>query len=318
MNVHSEVEMTWTAADIPDQHGRTAVVTGANGGLGLVTARDLAAKGAHVVMAVRNQKKAAAAVEKIGAAVPDAALELVALDLSSQASVKEAAGQILAAHEGLDLLVNNAGVMMTPYLGTKDGFELQLGINHLGPFAFTGLLLDRLLAAPAARIVTVSSLVHRRGIINFNDLSSALHYDRTAAYGRSKLANLLFAYELQRRLAASGATAMSLAAHPGYARTGLTQHMPPLMQAGSRLAGPIIGQSAAMGALPILRAATDPAAVGGSYYGPGGLFEMKGSPRLVRSNKISYDEGIAGRLWSESEQLTGVTYPLLSSSAPGR
>jgi NAD(P)-dependent dehydrogenase (short-subunit alcohol dehydrogenase family) len=305
-------ERGWTTADVPDLTGRTAVVTGGNTGLGFEVARVLAERGAQVTIACRNLDKAQIAADSI----PNATI--VSLDLASLDSVRAAAAALSTEYDKLDLLVNNAGVMMTPYLGTKDGFELQLGINHLGPFAFTGLLLDRLLAAPAARIVTVSSLVHRRGIINFNDLSSALHYDRTAAYGRSKLANLLFAYELQRRLAASGATAMSLAAHPGYARTGLTQHMPPLIQAGSRLAGPIIGQSAAMGALPILRAATDPAAVGGSYYGPGGLFEMKGSPRLVRSNKISYDEGIAGRLWSESEQLTGVTYPLLSSSAPGR
>jgi NAD(P)-dependent dehydrogenase (short-subunit alcohol dehydrogenase family) len=305
-------ERGWTAADVPDLTGRTAVVTGGNTGLGFEVARVLAERGAQVTIACRNLDKAQIAADSI----PDATI--VSLDLASLDSVREAAAALSTEYEKLDLLVNNAGVMMTPYLGTKDGFELQLGINHLGPFAFTGLLLDRLLAAPAARIVTVSSLVHRRGVINFNDLSSALHYDRTAAYGRSKLANLLFAYELQRRLAASGATAMSLAAHPGYARTGLTQHLPPLIQAGSRLVDPIIAQSAAMGALPILRAATDPAAVGGSYYGPGGLFEMKGSPRLVRSNKVSYDEGIAGRLWSESEQLTGVTYPLLSSSAPGR
>src|ERR1700677_4059333 len=233
-------EQGWTGADVPDLTGRTAVVTGGNTGLGLEVARVLADRGAQVTIACRNMDKAQRAADSIRDA------SIVSLDLGSLASVRDAAAALNTEYEKLDLLVNNAGVMATPYLGTKDGFELQFGVNHLGPFAFTGLLLDRLLAAPAARIVTVSSLVHRRGIINFNDLSSALHYDRTAAYGRSKLANLLFAYELQRRLAASGAAARSLAAHPGYARTDLAQHLPPLMQAGSRLAAPVIGQSAAI------------------------------------------------------------------------
>jgi NAD(P)-dependent dehydrogenase (short-subunit alcohol dehydrogenase family) len=294
----------WTAADVPDLTGRTAVVTGGNTGLGLEVARVLAERGAQVTIACRNLDKAQHAADSIPGA------SIVSLDLASLASVREAAAALSTEYERLDLLVNNAGVMMTPYLGTKDGFELQFGINHLGHFAFTGLLLDRLLAAPAARIVTVSSFLHRRGVIDFNDLHSALHYDRTTAYGRSKLANLLFAYELQRRLTAAGAAALSLAAHPGYARTQLTQHLPPLMQAGSRLVEPVIAQTAAMGALPILRAATDPAAAGGSYYGPGGLFEMKGSPQVVRSNKMSYNEDIARRLWSESEQLTEVRFPL--------
>jgi NAD(P)-dependent dehydrogenase (short-subunit alcohol dehydrogenase family) len=297
-------ERGWTTADVPDLTGRTAVVTGGNSGLGLEVARVLAQRGAQVTIACRDMDKAQRAADSIRDA------SIVSLDLGSLESVREAAAALSTEYEKLDLLVNNAGVMMTPYLGTKDGFELQFGVNHLGPFAFTGLLMDRLLAAPAARIVTVSSNLHRRGIINFNDLSSALHYDRTAAYGRSKLANLLFAYELQRRLEASGAAAVSLAAHPGYARTGLTRHLPPLMQTGSRLVEPVIAQSAAMGALPILRAATDPTALGGSYYGPGGLFELKGSPRVVKSNRSSYDGAIAGRLWSESEQLTGVIYPL--------
>jgi len=297
-------ERGWTDADVPDLSGRTAVVTGGNTGLGFEVARVLAERGAQVTIACRDMDKAQHAADSIPGA------SIVWLDLASLASVREAAEALSTEYAKLDLLVNNAGVMMTPYLGTKDGFELQFGINHLGPFAFTGLLMDRLLAAPAARIVTVSSNLHRRGVINFNDLSSALHYDRTAAYGRSKLANLLFTYELQRRLEASGATAVALAAHPGYARTDLTRHLPPLMQSGARLVGPVIAQSASMGALPILRAATDPTALGGSYYGPGGLFEMKGSPRVVKSNRTSHDQGVAGRLWSESEQLTDVRYPL--------
>jgi NAD(P)-dependent dehydrogenase (short-subunit alcohol dehydrogenase family) len=297
-------ERGWTAADVPDLSGRTAVVTGGNSGLGFEVARVLAERGAQVTIACRDMDKAQRAADSIPGA------SIVWLDLSSLESVREAAAALSSEYARLDLLVNNAGVMMTPYQGTKDGFELQFGTNHLGPFAFTGLLMDRLLAAPAARIVTVSSNLHRRGVINFNDLASALHYDRTAAYGRSKLANLLFAYELQRRLTAAGAAAMSLAAHPGYARTALTKNLPPLMQAGSRLVEPVIAQSAAMGALPVLRAATDPEAIGGSYYGPGGLFEFRGAPRVVKSNRTSYDEGVAGRLWSESEQLTEVRYPL--------
>jgi NAD(P)-dependent dehydrogenase (short-subunit alcohol dehydrogenase family) len=295
-------EPRWTAADVPDLAGRTAVVTGGNTGLGFEVARVLATRGAQVTIACRDVAKAQRAADDIPGA------SIVPLDLGSLASVREAAAALSGEYEKIDLLVNNAGVMMTPYLRTKDGFELQLGINHLGHFALTGLLLDRLLAAPAARIVTVSSLVHRRGVIDFTDLASELHYDRTAAYARSKVANLLFAYELQRRLAAVGAAAISLAAHPGYARTQLTRHLPPLIQAGSRLAEPVIAHKAEQGALSILRAATDPSAVGGSYYGPSGPFEMRGTPKLVRSNKMSYNEDIARRLWSESEQLTGVSF----------
>jgi NAD(P)-dependent dehydrogenase (short-subunit alcohol dehydrogenase family) len=295
-------EPRWTAADVPDLAGRIAVVTGGNTGLGFEVARVLATRGAQVTIACRDLTKAQRAADDIPGA------SIVSLDLASLESVREAATALSGEYEKIDLLINNAGVMMTPYLRTKDGFELQLGINHLGHFALTGLLLDRLLAAPAARIVTVSSVVHRRGVIDFTDLASELHYDRTAAYARSKVANLLFAYELQRRLAAVDAPAISLAAHPGYARTQLTQHLPPLIQAGSRLVEPVIAQRAEQGALPILRAATDPSAAGGSYYGPSGPFEMRGAPKLVQSNKMSYNEDIARRLWSESEQLTGVSF----------
>ena len=294
----------WTAADAPDQAGRTAIVTGGNTGLGFQVARVLAGRGARLVIASRDTRKAADAA----AAIPGA--ETVRLDLASLASVREAAAQLRDRYEKLDLLINNAGVMMTPYARTEDGFELQFGTNHLGPFALTGLLLDRLANVPGARIVTVSSMVHRQGKIDFDDLTSERRYGRSAAYGRSKLANLLFTYELQRRLAAAHAQAIALAAHPGYASTGLARNLPPLMRAGARAIVPFIAQSAEMGALPIIRAATDPSAHGAEYYGPGGMTQMKGYPRLVTSSKLSYDEELAGRLWTESERLTGVRYPL--------
>jgi NAD(P)-dependent dehydrogenase (short-subunit alcohol dehydrogenase family) len=295
----------WTATDVPDQTGRTAVVTGGNTGLGFQVARVLAERGAQVTIACRDLAKGQRAAAEIGAGA-----DFVRLDLTSLASVQEAAGEISSRHETLDLLINNAGVMMTPYAQTEDGFELQLATNHLGHFALTGLLLDRMLTVPGARIVAVSSFMHRRGSIDFDDLMSERRYNRTAAYGQSKLANLLFAYELQRRLAKAGAQAIALAAHPGYASTGLTGNMPALMQAGSRAVEPFIAQSAEKGALPILRAATDPAAQGGEYYGPGNLLQTKGDPKRVTSSGRSRDTEVASRLWTESERLTSVTYTL--------
>jgi NAD(P)-dependent dehydrogenase (short-subunit alcohol dehydrogenase family) len=295
----------WTAADVPDQTGRTAVVTGGNTGLGFQVARVLAGRGAQVTIACRDAAKGQRAAAELGAGA-----EVVRLDLTSLAAVREAAAEIASRHETLDLLINNAGVMMTPYARTEDGFELQLGTNHLGHFALTGLLLDRMLTVPGARIVSVSSLVHRRGSIDFGDLMSERRYNRTAAYGQSKLANLLFAYELQRRLAKAGAQAIALVAHPGYASTGLIGNMPSLVQAGARAVEPFIAQSAEKGALPILRAATDPAAEGGEYYGPGNILQTKGDPKRVTSSAKSRDTDVADRLWTESERLTGVTYPL--------
>jgi NAD(P)-dependent dehydrogenase (short-subunit alcohol dehydrogenase family) len=297
----------WSAADVPSQAGRTAVVTGGNTGIGFEAARVLAGRGAAVVLACRDAGKAKDAAARITASSPGATVSVVRLDLASLASVREAAGEIRASHERLDLLINNAGVMIPPYGTTADGFELQFGINHLGHFALTGLLLDRLLPVPGARVVTVASQAHRAGRISFDDLQSQRRYRRQAAYGQSKLANLLFTYELQRRLAAAGAAAAALAAHPGYARTELDRHMPPWMRAGSVIAP---AQGAAAGALPTLRAATDPAARGGEYYGPSGLFQMRGSPRLVTSNARSRDQETQRRLWQESGRLTGVTYPV--------
>ncbi len=297
----------WSAGDVPSQAGRTAVVTGGNSGIGFEAALVLAARAATVVLACRDAGRAKDAASRITAAAPGAAVSVVRLDLGSLASVRAAAEEIRASHQRLDLLINNAGVMIPPYGTTADGFELQLGVNHLGHFALTGLLLDRLLAVPGSRVVTVASLAHRAGRINFDDLQSRHRYRRQAAYGQSKLANLLFTYELQRRLAAAGAGTTALAAHPGWARTGLERHAPAWMRAGSRLPP---SQDAAGGALPTLRAATDPAAAGGEYYGPGGPFGLRGAPRRVRSSPRSHDGQAQQRLWQESGRLTGVSYPV--------
>lgn len=297
----------WTAAKIPDQTGRTAIVTGANTGLGLETAKALAAKGAHVVLAVRNLTKGEAAAEWISRSVPQADLELQRLDLGSLASVREAAQEIRNKHDHIDLLINNAGVMTPPKETTADGFELQFGTNHLGHFALTGLLLDRLLPVTGSRIVTVSSMGHRfTPGIRFDDLQWERSYHRLHAYGQSKLANLLFTYELQRRLIGQQTTA--LAAHPGGSDTELARHLPSAAQRAVPLLRPLF-QEAAMGALPTLRAATDPGALGGQYYGPDGLGEQKGHPKVVTSNERSYDIELQRRLWTVSQELTGVTYP---------
>ncbi|MGV9797788.1 SDR family NAD(P)-dependent oxidoreductase [Mycobacterium sp. NPDC003449] len=299
----------WTHADIPDQTGRTAVVTGANTGLGLETAKALAAKGARVVLAVRNLDKGKGAVEWISRAVPDADLQLQRLDLGSLASVREGAEELKTKHDRIDLLINNAGVMTPPKQTTADGFELQFGTNHLGHFAFTGLLLERLLPVAGSRVVTVSSVGHRfaRGI-RFDDLQWERGYNRLQAYGQSKIANLMFTYELQRRLTGHQTTA--LAAHPGGSDTDLARHVPRAFQLVLPAARRLF-QDAAMGALPTLRAATDPGALGGQYYGPDGLGEQRGHPKVVTSNALSYDVTVQRRLWAVSEELTGVRFPQL-------
>jgi NAD(P)-dependent dehydrogenase (short-subunit alcohol dehydrogenase family) len=317
----------WTTADVPEQAWRTAVITGGNTGLGFQVAQVLAGRGARVILACRDREKARRAVAEMATSArrsrqaiglregPGLDLHVVELDLAKLGSVRDAAAELKSRFQVIDLLINNAGVMMTPYTRTEDGFELQFGTNHLGHFALTGLLIDHLAKSPAgARVVTVSSFLHRRGALDSlegDDLMSGQGYNRTAAYARSKLANLLFAYELNRRLTAAGTPVMSLAAHPGYTRTDLTRHLPLLMRAGSRAAEPVFAQTAAMGALPLLRAATDPKATGGQYYGPGNLMELKGHPRVVRSSARSYDEELAQRLWETSEKLTGVSYPPL-------
>jgi NAD(P)-dependent dehydrogenase (short-subunit alcohol dehydrogenase family) len=297
-------------ADVPAQGGRTAVVTGANSGIGFEAAAVLAQRGARPVLACRDTARGEAAAARIAQAAPGASICVVPLDLAALDSVRAAAGQILATCQKVDLLINNAGVMWPAYGTTADGFELQFGTNHLGHFALTGLLLEAMLPVPGSRVVTVSSTGHRVGRIRFTDLQSERHYGRMAAYAQSKLANLMFTYELQRRLAAAGAPTAALAAHPGVAFTELTRHLPGVLQAAYPAVGGLFTQSAAMGALPTLRAATDPAAAGGEYYGPAGLAQAKGYPVRVSSTARSRDRAAQERLWAESERLTGVSYPV--------
>ena len=270
----------WTTADIPDQTGRVAVITGSNTGLGYETAAALAAKGAHVVIAVRNLDKGKDAAALIHKSSPNADVALQELDLTSLDSIRAAAEQLRATHDHIDLLINNAGVMYTPKSHTKDGFEMQFGTNHLGHFAFTGLLLDRLLPVAGSRVVTISSIGHRiRADIHFDDLQWEHSYNRVSAYGQAKLANLLFTYELQRRLAPHGTT-IAVAAHPGGSNTELMRHLPGWAASVYPVIAPIL-QDASMGALPQLRAATDPAVLGGQYYGPDGLGQTRGYPKVV-------------------------------------
>jgi NAD(P)-dependent dehydrogenase (short-subunit alcohol dehydrogenase family) len=298
----------WTTTDIPDQSGRTAVITGANTGLGYETAAALAAKGAHVVLAVRNLEKGKDAADRIQAASPGAGVALQELDLTSLDSVRAAADQLKSTYDSVDLLINNAGVMFTPRSTTKDGFELQFGTNHLGHFALTGLLLDHVLAAPGSRVVTVSSVGHRfaRGI-RFDDLQWERDYSRVGAYGQSKLANLMFTYELQRRL--QGTDTIAVAAHPGGSRTELTRNLPPLVGAATKLLEPLF-QDPDMGALPTLRAATDSGVLGGQYFGPDGFGEQRGYPKVVASSRASHETDAQRRLWTVSEELTSVSYPV--------
>jgi NAD(P)-dependent dehydrogenase (short-subunit alcohol dehydrogenase family) len=309
----------WTAADVPDQSGRTAVVTGASGGLGLETAEVLAGHGATVVLAGRDLGKTERAADRIRSAAAGASVLVVHLDLASLASVREAAEQIRDACPSLDLLINNAGVMAIPREVTEDGFERTLATNHLGHFALTGLLLGRMLDTPGSRVVTVSSNGHRmgEGVMHFEDLQLERGYQPWPAYYRSKLANLLFTYELERRLTGAGADTMALAAHPGNARTDLWRHSrldQALYRPGLRPLTFWFAQSAHMGALATLRAATDPAAAGGEYYGPPGRQQFTGHPVRVESSAQSHDEPDAARLWAISEELTGVSYGAIAHS----
>ena len=293
----------WTTDDVPGQQGRLAVVTGANTGLGFETAQVLATRGASVVLAVRNVEKGKQAAARIAAAAPGATVTVQELDLSSLDSVRAAAAELRAGHPKIDLLICNAGVMYPPKQTTHDGFELQFGTNHLGHFALTGLLLEQMLPVPGSRVVTVSSVGHRiRARVNFDDLQWERSYSRVRAYGQSKLANLLFTYELQRRLSGAGTT-IAVAAHPGFAATELMRHTPM-----AAVVTPLFSQNAAMGALPVLRAGTDPGVVGGQYYGPGGFLGLRGYPKLAASSRRSHDEAVQRRLWAVSEELTGVTF----------
>jgi NAD(P)-dependent dehydrogenase (short-subunit alcohol dehydrogenase family) len=307
----------WTADDIPDQGGRTAVVTGANSGLGLATARELARAGARVVLACRNLAKGEAARREIEATAPGAPLELEELDLASLESVRGFAERFRASHDGLDLLINNAGVMAPPRRRTADGFELQFGTNHLGHFALTGGLIGAMEGREDARVVTVSSQAHRTGRIAFDNLGGERRYFRWRAYGQSKLANLLFALELERRLSAAGSSIKSMAAHPGYAATNL-QHAadPPLVdRLVMKMGNAVIAQSDAMGALPTLYAATEPGLPGGTYAGPDGVAEQRGHPKPVAPSGAARNETVAKRLWEVSEQMTGVHFELGAGAA---
>jgi NAD(P)-dependent dehydrogenase (short-subunit alcohol dehydrogenase family) len=296
--------MKWTSSDIPDQTGKVVIVTGANTGLGFQDARAMAAKGARVILACRNQEKGKAAVEKILAENPSAAVEIASLDLSSLESVRVFAEKFLAENDRLDLLINNAGVMMPPQGKTADGFELQFGTNHLGHFALTGLLLPLLTKTDGSRIVNVASMAHKFGTMDFDDLQwERKAYNKTKSYGQSKLANLLFTYELQRRLIAAGAQTIAAAAHPGWTGTDLQRH-----SGLFNFLNPFFAMKPEQGALPTLYAATAPQAKGGEYYGPDGFFEMKGFPKKVGSTVESRDESAAKKLWDVSENLTGISF----------
>jgi NAD(P)-dependent dehydrogenase (short-subunit alcohol dehydrogenase family) len=297
----------WTTDRIPDQRGRTAVVTGANSGLGLVTATHLARRGARVVLAVRNITAGAEAARAIGGDV-----EVRELDLAALASVRAFAAKLAADHPAIDLLVNNAGVVLLgPRRVSADGFELQLATNMLGHFALTGLLLDNLAAAPAARVVSLSSITHKGAHLDFDDLMSERGYRAAPAYGRSKLATTIFGLELDRRLRAAGSPILSTLAHPGLTRTNLT---PRAWEHRGRLGRVIAGlgllatQSVEQGALPQLRAATDPELRGGEFFGPAGLGETRGRVAEARLSREAADPAVAKRLWAAAEQLTGVTY----------
>ena len=303
----------WDAERIPDQTGRIAVVTGANSGLGLITARELARKGALVVLACRNLDKGRAALAECAA--PGAPAELEELDLASLASVRSFAERFRAEHGGLDLLINNAGVMAPPRRKTADGFELQFGTNHLGHFLLTELLLPMMEGHEDARVVTLSSNAHKFGRIAFDNLNGDRRYFRWRAYGQSKLANLLFTLELQRRLAEAGSDVRAVAAHPGWAATNLQHHTESRLQDGFMAIGNRLwAQSDKMGALPTLYAATQDVP-GGSYVGPDGFAEQRGHPRLVGRSKAAADEETARRLWARSEELTGTSFPLAPATA---
>jgi NAD(P)-dependent dehydrogenase (short-subunit alcohol dehydrogenase family) len=310
----------WTAAEIPDQSGRTAVVTGANSGLGFNVALELARRGARVVLACRDVDRAEESANRVRAQAPAAEVAIERLDLAELGSVRAAAAALDARlPEGLDLLVNNAGVMALPHRTTADGFEMQLGTNHLGHFALTGLLLGALRRRPEPRVVTVSSGAHRMGHIAFDDLQSERRYRRWRAYGQSKLANLLFAFELQRRADAAGLPLRSLAAHPGYAATNLQTRAGRMTgnrvdELANRLLNAVVAQSDAQGALPLLYAATADLP-GGSYVGPDGPFELRGHPKLVGASGAARDTEAARRLWAASEELTGVHFDLAPAAA---
>ena len=304
----------WTSEDIPDQTGRIALVTGGNSGLGFETVKALAGKCAHVILACRDMAKGNAARDQICQQTPDALIEVLPLDLASLDSVRQFAEAFIAKHNQLHILINNAGVMATPHQTTADGFELQFGTNHLGHFALTGLLLGILLKTPKSRVVVVSSIAEKMGRIHFDDVMREKSYERWMAYSQSKLANVLFAYELQRKLVTANTSTISLAVHPGVTatnlRTKLMTRETPLLHRVQSYFWEIISQSVEMGVLPQLYAATAPNVKGGEFYGPGGFLQRAGYPGRLRSSRRSYDESLARQLWAVSEKLTGIEYNL--------
>jgi len=303
----------WSWESLPDLSGKLAVVTGANSGLGYETTRMLAARGARVVMACRSVDRAEEAQTKIKADLPYARLEMIPLDLTDLGSVRKFATKFNAVHERLDILVNNAGIMAVPYQKTKDGFELQFGTNHLGHFALTGLIIDKLLATPGGRVIQVSSNAHKFGKMNFQNLQWESGYQKWPAYGQSKLANLLFMFELSRRFKAGKHNAMSVAAHPGYADTNLQMLGPKLenskvAEAVMKFSNKYFAQTADMGALPTVYAAGMPDVTCGEYFGPAGPLEMKGPPTRAEATRRARNLDDARRLWEVSEELTGVRW----------
>lgn len=316
--------MTWDEGNIGDLRGKTFVVTGANSGLGLESSRALAEHGATVVMCVRDLKRSADAIRLVEAAAPrQSNIDAVRLDLADLASVAEAADQLIKIQPRIDVLINNAGVMAIPRRETADGFEMQFGTNHLGHFALTGRLLPALLKSGAepARVITVSSNAHKIGRMNFDDLMAEHRYSKWRVYGQSKLANLLFAYELQRRAEAANAPLLSLAAHPGFAATNLANVGPSMggrleravMAPTTAVMSKLLGQNARMGALPQLYAATEPDLPGGTYVGPDGFGEQRGHPKVVGSTSAARDTETASRLWDASVELTGVDFAQLEA-----
>ena len=295
---------SFTSKDVPDQTGKTIFITGANTGLGYEAAKTLAGKGARVIIGCRSRAKAEQARNSILADYPKADVMVVELDLADLASVRKAAARV-AKEPRLDVLINNAGIMIPPYELTQDGFESQFGVNHLGPFALTGLLLEKLRATPDARIVSTSSIAHKRGKIHFDDINAEQGYNPIDRYAQSKIANLYFAYELQRRLEAAGASTISVAAHPGIADTELTRYIPRALMLVAPLFRPLFN-TPAQGAWPTLCAATMPGVRGGEYYGPGKRRETAGPAVRVESNRRSHDTAVAKRLWELSIEMTGV------------
>ncbi|WP_156755433.1 oxidoreductase [Actinokineospora pegani] len=297
----------WTAADLPDLVGRTFIVTGGNSGLGFETCRELARKGAHVILTARDAAKGEAAVEAITAEQPRADVETRVLDLADLDSVADFAESV----ERADVLVNNAGVMMPQHELTKQGFELQFGVNHLGPFVLTAMLIDVLKQGTGPRVVTVSSLLHRRGRIYFHDLDGQQNYDRAKFYAQSKLANVVFALELHRRLKSNGSGVASVLAHPGYSATNLQSTGPTgVVKLAMKVTTRFMAQEAAMGALPQLYAAAHPGVESGQMFGPDGRREAKGHPKLVYPLEAARDRELAKRLWDVSEELTGMRFSL--------